>query len=54
VDNPAGLCVDDMPALAWVPDRTDNGDTLHLIIPGALPRPAGPANATRVSAGRPE
>ena len=40
VDNPAGLCVDDMTALAWVPDRTDNGDTLHLIIPGALPTPA--------------
>jgi glucose/arabinose dehydrogenase len=40
VDNPAGLCVDDMTALAWVPDRTDDGDTLHLLTPGALPTPA--------------
>ncbi len=40
VDNPAGLCVDDTTALAWVPDRTDDGDTLHLVVPGPLPVPA--------------
>ena len=38
--NPAGLCVDGTTALAWVPDRTDDGDTLHLVAPGALPAPA--------------
>jgi len=40
VANPAGLCVDGTTALAWVPDRTDDGDTLHLVAPGALPAPA--------------
>ena len=40
VANPAGLCVDGTTTLAWVPDRTDDGDTLHLVAPGALPAPA--------------
>jgi glucose/arabinose dehydrogenase len=40
VSDPAGLCVDDTTALAWVPDRTDDGDSLHLVLPGPLPVPA--------------
>ena len=47
VANPAGLCVDDTTALAWVPDRTDDGDTLHLVARARYRRPRGAGRTAR-------